>query len=47
MTKGERDKLVEISSTEINAVKRLIAALEESARLLSPRVMPSGPACGK
>ena len=34
MTKGERDRLVEISSTEIDAVKRRIAVLEESAKLL-------------
>ena len=36
MTKGERDRLVEISSTEIDAVKRRIAVLEESAKLLFP-----------
>ena len=36
MTKGEREELVKISSTEINAVKRLIAVLEESAKFLFP-----------
>jgi hypothetical protein len=42
MTRGERDKLIEISSAEIHAVKRLIAALEESARLLCCEGKPGG-----
>lgn len=36
MTKGKREKLVKIISTEISAVKKLLAVLENSAKLLSP-----------
>jgi RNA polymerase-binding transcription factor DksA len=42
MTKGERDRLVEVSSAEIDAVKRRIAVLEESAKLLCREGNPDG-----
>lgn len=47
MTKGKREKLLKIISTEINAVKKLLAVLEESAKLLPSEDSGRRPSLGE